>query len=253
MEIKHFCSLGTLCHSSQILKRNNLKKCSYPFDWIYSNCNTISHCLQNNFKNFLDKSYYIKINDMKCGHTYYHERMFNHHNPLNEKDYEYFTRCVDRFKNLLQTKESKLFILMYVNMNHSEIEESIKFNKILSNFTSNYKLLIIHHEVNANRKYIFEKKDNIHILYLYTLSESDGKEFKNEDDNLFLDSIINTYYTFKQHTFKPYSYDKIYIQFIKKILNIIKKIIKTLHPNQMLNLFRWYQQGHTLKRGIQKS
>jgi hypothetical protein len=36
-KIKHVCSLGSLCHSSQILKRNNLKKCSYPFDWIFSN------------------------------------------------------------------------------------------------------------------------------------------------------------------------------------------------------------------------
>ena len=31
MEIKYTCSLGMLCHSSQILKNNNLKKCSYPF------------------------------------------------------------------------------------------------------------------------------------------------------------------------------------------------------------------------------
>lgn len=131
MEIKYFCSLGTLCHSSQLLKRNNLKKCSYPFDWIYSDCNTISHCLQNNFKIFLDKSYYREINDMKCGHSYYHKRMFNHHNPLNNKDYNYFLRCVDRFNKLLQNTESKLFI----------------FNKILTKYTSNYKLLIIHHEV----------------------------------------------------------------------------------------------------------
>ena len=40
-EINYTCSLGGLCHSSQILKRNNLKLCSYPFDWIYSNCDNI--------------------------------------------------------------------------------------------------------------------------------------------------------------------------------------------------------------------
>ena len=29
--IKHVCSLGVLCHRSQILKNNNLKKCFYKF------------------------------------------------------------------------------------------------------------------------------------------------------------------------------------------------------------------------------
>ena len=50
MEFDHFCSLGTLCHSSLLLKRNNLKKCSYPFDWIYSNCDNVIHCIKNKFK-----------------------------------------------------------------------------------------------------------------------------------------------------------------------------------------------------------
>ena len=35
MEINYVCLLGTLCHSASILKRNNLKLCSYPFDWIF--------------------------------------------------------------------------------------------------------------------------------------------------------------------------------------------------------------------------
>jgi hypothetical protein len=43
MEINHVCSLGYLCQSSQILKQNGLKKCSYPFDWIFSNCDNIIH------------------------------------------------------------------------------------------------------------------------------------------------------------------------------------------------------------------
>ena len=243
MEFNHFCSLGTLCHSSQLLKRNNFKKCSYPFDWIYSDCNIISHCLQTKFKIFLDKSYYIKINDIKCGHSQYHEKMFNHHNPLNEKDYAYFVRCVDRFKKILNTKESKLFILMYVNMNHSEIEESIKFNKILSKFTSKYTLLVIHHEVNKIRKYTFEKKDNMHFLHLYTLSESDGKEFKNEEDNVYLDNILKSYYINKMNLFK---------KIIEKIINIIK-YIKMRHLNQMLDPFRLYQQVRMQIPEIQKS
>jgi len=91
------CSLGPFCHSSQILKRNHFKKCSYPFDWIFSDCDTILDCLQNNFDVFLNKSFYIPISQNRCGHLKYNERMFNHHNTTKIDDYNYYTRCVTRY------------------------------------------------------------------------------------------------------------------------------------------------------------
>ena len=190
-----FCSLGTLCHSSQLLKRNKFKKDSYPFDWIFSDCDIILHCIRDDFKIFLDKSYYINVTPTKCGHSYYHEKMFNHHNPL-DKDYNYFVRCVERFRSLLKSKKHKLFIMMYVNMNESkeEINKTIEFNKSFSNYTSNYTLLIIYHIHNTIRHHYFEYKDNIHILYLYTTSGSDGKEFLNNSDDLYLDNIMKSNY-----------------------------------------------------------
>ena len=30
-----FSSLGSLCHTSNLLQRNNLKNESHPFDWIF--------------------------------------------------------------------------------------------------------------------------------------------------------------------------------------------------------------------------
>jgi len=95
MEINHFCSLGTLCHSSNLLKRNRFKKCSYPFDWIYSNCSTVLHCIKDDFKIFLDNNYYIdidiitKLDENQCGHKYYDSRMFNHKDPRQIDDYKY--------------------------------------------------------------------------------------------------------------------------------------------------------------------
>ena len=109
-EINYTCSLGSLCHSAQILKRNEYKLCSYPFDWIFLNYYNILDCIQDNFNIFLDKSYYINISESKCGHLKYHDCMFNHHNPLiNIDHYNYYKRCVDRFKILLQ-KMSKLLL-----------------------------------------------------------------------------------------------------------------------------------------------
>ena len=198
LEIKHTCSLGSLCHSSQILKRNNLKLCSYPFDWIFSNYDNIIDCIEDNFQIFLDKSYYINISESQCGHSKYNNRMFNHHNPLiNIDSYNYYVRCVDRFKNLLQKQEHKLFIMIFINMNN--IDENIKnnihdFNNKFSKYTYNYTLLVIFHIPNQQQNHIFTYNDNIHFLELHTLSSSGGVEFDNNNDNIYLDTIINSKY-----------------------------------------------------------
>ena len=204
LEINYTCSLGGVCHSSQFLKRNNLKLCSYPFDWIFSSCDNIIHCIEDKFNIFLDKSYYQDIhcawNNNQCGHKYYNINMFNHFDPRNEKDYKYYVRCVDRFKNLLKKKEHKLFIMIFVNMNN--INENIKnmiieFNNKFSNYTYNYTLLVIFHIPNKEQKHhVFTYNYNIHFLELNTLSSSNGSEFCNNDDNIYLDNIIKSKYNF---------------------------------------------------------
>jgi len=201
MDIKYVCSLGSLCQSSQIIKNNKLKKCSYPFDWIFSNCNMIIHCLENDFNIFLDKSYYISISKNQCTHSYYYEKMFNHHNPLNnDNDYNYYIRCVNRFRQLLKYEEHKLFIMIFVNMDN--INENlnnliINFNNKFSKFTKNYTLLVIYHIQNKkNNHHIFTHNDNIDFLELHTISCSNGVKFQNTKDNEYLDNIINTTYKF---------------------------------------------------------
>jgi hypothetical protein len=201
MEIKFVCSLGSLCQSSQILKQNNLKKCSFPFDWIFSNCDIILDCLENNFKIFLDKSYYIDISKNKCGHSKYNPQMFFHHNPLiDENHYNYFVRCVRRFKKLLLLEENKLFIMTFVNMDN--IDENLKnniinFNNKFKKYTKNYKLLVLFHIKNkTNNHHIFTQHDNIDFLELHTLSSSSGLSFYNNNDNNYLNQIIINKYNF---------------------------------------------------------
>ena len=201
LEINYTSSLGSLCHSAQILKRNKYKLCSYPFDWIFSNCDNIIDCIEDNFNIFLDKSYYIDISRTKCGHSKYNNSMFNHHNPLMNIDhYNYYVRCVDRFKKLLQKQEHKLFTMIFVN-NSNNINDDFKnkiidFNNKFSKYTSNYTLLVIFHMPNKQQHHIFTYNDNIHFLELNTLSNSGGVEFNNKDDNIYLDNIIKSNYTF---------------------------------------------------------
>uniref|UniRef100_A0A6C0EXW3 Uncharacterized protein n=1 Tax=viral metagenome TaxID=1070528 RepID=A0A6C0EXW3_9ZZZZ len=248
MEFEHFCSLGTLCHSSLLLKRNKLKKCSYPFDWIYSNGDNILHCIKNGFKIFLDETYYININDNKCGHSYYHEKMFNHHNPLKKEDYNYYVRCVERFKTLLKCNKRKLFVMMYVNMKQDDIKNinknMIKFNKRFSKHTTNYILLVIYHITNKEKNHYFEYNDNIHILYLYS-SSSDGLQFDNEDDNLYLDNIMLKY------KFKDIPIELNIFQLI--ITQIKKQIIKIHYHYQTHFLSPIFQLMNIQRHEIQKS
>jgi hypothetical protein len=201
LEVNYTCSLGNLCHTSQLLKRNKYKVCSYPFDWIFSSGDVIIDCIEDDFKTFLDKQYYINISQSQCGHSKYGNSMFNHHNPLiNIDHYNYYVRCVDRFKNLLQKKEHKLFIMILTNkieIVKNDINYIIDFNNKFSKYTSNYTLLVIFHITKKEKNYhIFTYNNNIHFLELHTLSVSNGNNFVDDNDNIYLDNIIKSKYNF---------------------------------------------------------
>jgi hypothetical protein len=215
MEIKHACSLGPFCHSSNLLQNNNLKKCSYPFDWIFSNCDNVIHCIENDFNIFLDKSYYIEISGNKCGHKYYNDNMWLHHDPLNNKnDYNYYTRCVDRFKQLLKFEKLKLFIMIFVNMDNIEENQNnniINFNNKFSKYTKNYKLLVIYHIKNKEgNHHSFTHRGNIDFLELHTISFSNGVKFINDADNKYLNTILNATYKFNIENTQLYTPLNIY-------------------------------------------
>ena len=203
VEINYVCSFGSLCQSAEILKQNNLKLCSYPFDWIFSSYTNIMHCIEDDFKVFLDKSYYINISQSRCGHSKYHNRMFNHKNPLiNIDDYNYYVRCVDRFREMLKKQEPKMFVMIFINTetnSNSDIfkRNIIDFNNKLSNYTSNYTLLVIINYPNKQiNHHVFTYTDNIHFLELYSLSHSGGSSFHNNNDNIYLNNIIKSNYKF---------------------------------------------------------
>ena len=196
--INYTCSLGALCFSSQLLKRNHIKLCSYPFDWIFSNTAMILHCLEDNFKTFLYKSYYISPRAGVCNHTYYNTlpTLFNHHNPILEKDYAYFERCVSRFNTLLQRDGHKLFVM--VSRTDTNKNGIIMFNTKLATRVSNYTLLHISIEQHESQySHTFTYKDNIHFLEVHILSRTNGVEFINDDDNKYLDSILMDKYRFE--------------------------------------------------------
>ena len=204
-EITFACSLGPQCHSSNILKRLNIKKESYPFDWIFSNLKNVEHAIKDDFKIFLDTQYYSNLDPVSKTqtHSYYFENgisMFNHHNPLNNIHYDYFVRCVNRFNTLITQKEAKLFVLTYINLeikSFTSVQKKIQeFNKFFCKIVSNYKLLIILHFVSEKQWHEFNIYDNIDFLLLSTKSKSNGVKFIDFDDNIYLDQVILSRYFF---------------------------------------------------------
>lgn len=136
-------SVGYRCTSSSLIKEMNMKFESYPFDWIVSKPETVIHCIDNDFQEYLNKDHYVNIersqtfnrfNNIKyhvcyepiCYNTYYenkqenlsgneigtYERMLSltHHNMHNEKDYHYFQRCVTRFRRMLASTKQKFYL-----------------------------------------------------------------------------------------------------------------------------------------------
>lgn len=205
--INHVCALGPRCISSFFLKRTGLKNESYPFDWIYSSVDVIKDCISNDFKVFLDKKYYKEIDETKCGHLIYGDEEFDnlgfwaHHNLLrNEHEYQYYIRCISRFKKLLKSPKHKLFILIFINDKFNDIinNKVIDFNKFLANYTSNYTLLVVIHHPNKDKNnYTFVTENNIDYINLDTHAVSAGKDFLNEEDNLYFDNILKNLYSYE--------------------------------------------------------
>lgn len=105
-----FVSLGQNCTTATYLQRVGKKDASYPFDWIFSSPHIIEDCISNNFEIFLDRDRYI-YQDADCaGHSVYHARLFNHRNVIEPKHYDYYVRCVERFRVLYASDRPIVFV-----------------------------------------------------------------------------------------------------------------------------------------------
>ena len=199
--INYIIPLGSQCFSSFFLKKHNLKKTSYPFDWIFSSPKVITDILNDKFKKFLNKDYYVikDINSDKNQHQIYLPEltMFNHRNPLKDEDYIYYKRCINRFYNILDKNEKKLFLITSLkNEINNELENICLLNHVINNITKNYILLSIFQICTGVQSKEVYEYDNMIIIQITTLSESDGVIFFNDLDNIYYKSIIDSLYEF---------------------------------------------------------
>lgn len=201
-----YCSLGDSCMPSFSLKALGLKSESYPFDWVNSKSNIVKLCIEDEFKDFLDKSLYSEHKneydaERVCQHNIYVDLLrvnpiykqifFRHRDPLgNDKDYEYYVRCVDRFKSLLSSDEQKIFIKVYVNSDESKLEDVLDLTNFLKDHTTNYTVIAINHSVTGAQSFKIEKRENLVYVEITSVAETDGGTFYNHTDQTFFNSLL---------------------------------------------------------------
>lgn len=110
-----FISLGPNCLPSAILNRNYLRKSSMPFDWLICPAIETLKILKTDFGYFLDDEYlfsYDAAHSEVCGHRLYGEKLFWHHNPCNVVDKEKFSRRIKKFREILQSEDLVIFLIL---------------------------------------------------------------------------------------------------------------------------------------------
>ena len=132
-------SLGFRCSTAAIIKQIEMKTESFPFDWLVSDLSVIRHCIETDFSEFTNlknyerrytstyemadskesficdeqlmvNTYYQPPELMNAENTYKYKLAMNHHNIFELKDMEYYNRCIERFRSLLNCDNNKIYI-----------------------------------------------------------------------------------------------------------------------------------------------
>ena len=175
-------SIGENCNSAWYLKETGNKKASYPYDWIFSSGEIVTHTILDEFKSFLDKDMILEIDKNKAGHYVYHSKLFNHRNPLkSDCDYKYYARAAERFLKLLNdTNNSILFVC-------TVLQEKDKRIKWASGFNKHFKLPL-NQSIDSFKKTIEQIKSvNNNVKFIFINQTTEGKL------NLELTTMTNDY------------------------------------------------------------
>ena len=182
-------SLGNYCLTSMILKDHNLKNNSYPYDWMVTCINNVSHCIKDNFSEFLNKNNYHYIHN-KTKNTFYYDNTLKlfpkkmlagkdhqHHNFSNQEHYDYINRCVNRFNEL--DKFNKIIFVMIQPLyllNNKENDYDVKslYNILFNKFSNSKVILLVFNITKKNNLVYKENKINNNCI-IYELESKIAK------------------------------------------------------------------------------
>lgn len=208
MYFKHACSIGNYCNSAAYLNNLKIRKEALPFDWTFTTIDSTCKILDDDFEDFLNPKYYVDIYDYvpahegkQAGHTLYHKNFFNHKNPREKEDHDYYKRCVSRFRKFLKLPEPKLFICSYaanssVRLNEDIKKEVFKLNDTLRNHTNNFRLLLHINYLSDKVKSKVTEEDTVIFFELDTVHGNHGLGYGNHQDNEEFLRVFNKLFKF---------------------------------------------------------
>jgi len=133
-----FISLGCYCGPSRSLQALDVKKYSYPFDWIRSPATGIMHVLDTRFQDFLT---YTKTQDQGAvGHLYGNTHWggsFWHHDPQKDKTKEEFKRRAERLLGLGEVPITKPRVFCWAVNSTRELDDALRLHEKLRNALQN--------------------------------------------------------------------------------------------------------------------
>ena len=205
----HIVSLGTHCYTSWLLKQDGLKRYSGPFDWIFSTLAMVQHCIEDDFREFLNTAHYEALpeadrprpNEGMGEHRYYLDELgvrmvFNHYDPSLAETHRYFARSVDRFRRVLASPDRKLFLAITTD-DRIMPTDFPALAALIDRVTTNAQLLVVrvlaasHDDRNFGLSSLDRRGEHQLLVYQPT-SPLRGLGFTEPFDDLMLRRLLRT-------------------------------------------------------------
>lgn len=157
-------------------------------------------CINTDFSTFLDQNEYGHyLDDCKSATHETYGKIFLHHDPRQQDDYNYFTRCVQRFRKVCNSKTLNiLFLLVFYNKNGVEVDNIILHaKKLLPILTTHVKskftlLIIIHTTDEMKEKCYADEHFMCKVIYIGETLR-DLKFVQAKSNKVFLDYLRDNF------------------------------------------------------------
>ena len=196
-------SVGHRCTSTSLIKEMRQKFETYPFDWVVSKLDVLVHCIETDFEEYLRMENYLDMrtetfnlcDDVKT-HVCYENILYNkyyedeymveskvenkigtygmklamtHHDIRTSKDYQYFQRCIQRFKKILSLPHQKFYLYVHPIMGANDYEAQVT-NGTLLNYFNAFTEYLITRTINSFGIYFVvvkneAKKGSVEVLF----------------------------------------------------------------------------------------
>lgn len=197
-------SLGSHCHTAQVLKGLGLRTWSAPFDWIFSAPGMVRDCLADDFSELLDRRHYESTplserrapNETRCRHLLYRERhaipfVFNHHDPATSAaDYRFLQEGVRRLRTALDRPGTRnRFYLMTDLPVDAETVHAIR-DALAARAADNHLTLLHLRRGERAAVGVLAKEPRLDWLSVETRSASVGLRFADPADDAFVKALL---------------------------------------------------------------